>query len=114
MTNDTIQHLTSKVDSISTDIVDIKLLLRDQQNLHKGQQDTLNELVTQVKYTNGKVMLNTKWRWVIVGGAIVTATFVFPSLIWFYQNFLSESAIKQFVAQGLEQQLSQYEIEIEN
>lgn len=108
-----LKTIEEKVNQVTEDVSDLKIMMREQQILHNNQQATLDSILEQAKKTNGRVTANERWRYIIVGGSIVAVTTVFPLVIWFYQNFLSESKIESIVEGALSKQLSQYEIQIE-
>lgn len=76
--------------------------------------ETTKAIFEQTKKTNGRVTNNETWRFLIVGGGVVAITTVVPLLIWFYQTNLSEAKLHEVVARALQDELNQYDIEIQN
>lgn len=89
---------------------EIKSMFTRINEILKGHGDTHDEILAQVKITNGKVMKNTAWRWYTAGGLAVITTILLPLIFWSVSTI---SSMDSNVHNAVQEALTAYDINYE-
>ncbi len=86
---------------------------RELDGFHDRILEELTQIKTQTTATNGRLRSTEKRQATFMGGLIVLSIVVVPILVWALSELVGLSNIEYRIQNGIQQELSQYEITIQ-